>query len=77
LLEGSAIYQHLKDKIGKFSGCSIVDPFSFAIVCTRVGELIYYHGPHKLWIIAGGPQITIDLNLKFYFCLTTRDRGCL
>jgi len=20
------------------------------------GEPIYYHGPHKWWIIAGGPQ---------------------
>jgi len=29
------------------------------------GEPIYYHGPHKLWIIAGGPHITINFILKF------------
>jgi len=23
----------------------------------RGGEPIYYHGPHKWWIIAGGPKI--------------------
>jgi len=30
--------------------------------------------PHKLWIIAGGPQITIDYIQKFYLYVTTRDR---
>ena len=28
--------------------------------------------PHKLWIIAGGPQITIDF-IKLYLYLTTRE----
>jgi len=26
------------------------------------GEPIYYHRPHELWIIPGGPQITMDLS---------------
>jgi len=38
---------------------------------------IYYHGPHKLWVIAGGPQMTIDFILKFYLYLDTRDSGFL
>jgi len=29
------------------------------------GESIHYHGPHKWWIIAGGPQKMIDLIKKF------------
>jgi len=40
-------------------------------------EPIYYHGPHKLWIIAGGPHITIDFIPKFYLYLATSDRGLL
>ena len=24
--------------------------------CGRGGEPFYHHGPHKWWIIAGGPQ---------------------
>jgi len=43
----------------------------------RGGEPIYYQGPHKLWIIAGGPEITIGFILKFYLYLTMRDRGFL
>jgi len=42
----------------------------------RVGELIYYHEPHKFWLIAGSPQLTIDFILKFHLYLT-RDRGFL
>jgi len=54
---------------------SVKDCFIFY---NRGGEPIYYHGSHKLWIfIAGGPKITIDFILKFYLCLTTRDRGFL
>jgi len=44
---------------------------------SRDGEPIYYHGRHQLWIIAGGPQITIYFILKFYLYLTTRDRDFL
>jgi len=33
---------------------------------------MYYHGPHKLWFITGGPQITIDFILKIYFDLILR-----
>jgi len=33
-----------------------------------------YHGPHKLWIIAGGPHITINFIRKCYLYLTTCDR---
>jgi len=40
-------------------------------------EPVYYPGPHNLWTIAGGPQITIDVILKFYLYLNTRDRGVL
>jgi len=32
-------------------------------------NLIYYHGPHELWNIAGGPQKLIKFILKFYFNL--------
>ena len=38
---------------------------------------ICYHGPHKLWIIAGGPQWTTDCILTFYLYLTMRDGGFL
>jgi len=38
---------------------------------------IYYPGPRKLWIIGGGPEVTIDFNLKYYFYLNTRIRGLL
>jgi len=48
---------------------------SLVSLSNRGGEPIYYHGPHKLWIIAGGPQITIDFILKFYLYLITRYRG--
>jgi len=48
---------------------------AITIVYTRGGEPIYYHGPHKLWIIAGGTQITIDFILTFYLYLSTRDRA--
>jgi len=40
-------------------------------------EPIYYHGPHELWIIAGGPQRTTGCILKFYLYLTMRDGGFL
>jgi len=40
------------------------------------GEHIYCQGGHKLWIIACGPQITIDF-MKLYLYLTTRDRVCI
>jgi len=46
-------------------------------VYARGGEPIYYHGPHKLWIIASGPQITINFTLQFYLYLTTSDIGIL
>jgi len=35
-------------------------------IYSRGVEPIYYHGPHKFWIIAGGPQITTGFILKFY-----------
>jgi len=41
------------------------------------GWPINYHGPHKLWIIAAGPQMTADSILKVYLYLTTRDGGFL
>jgi len=41
----------------------------------RGGEPIYYHGAHKLWIIAGGPQIAIDFIPEFYLHLAVRDRS--
>jgi len=36
---------------------------------------MYYHGPHKVWTIAGWPQITIDFILKFYLNLSTGERA--
>jgi len=35
---------------------------------SRGGELIYYHGSYKWWVIAGGPKKTIELlqNLNLY-----------
>jgi len=42
---------------------------------TRGGESIYFHGPHKLFIISGGPPITIYFILKLYLYLTAMDRG--
>ena len=38
---------------------------------------IHYPGPHKLCIIAGGPQITFEFILKFHLYFNTRDRGFL
>jgi len=32
--------------------------WSRGMIYCRGGEPIYYNGPHKLWIIAGGPQVT-------------------
>ena len=29
--------------------------------------IIYYHGPHKLWIITGGPQLILFWNSSFIF----------
>jgi len=40
-----------------------------------MGNLFYYHGAHKLWIIAGGPHIKINFILKSYLYLATSDRG--
>jgi len=65
----------------KTSDRACTDSFTFEhrsfFVYSRGGEPNYYHGPHRLWIIAGGPQTTIVFNLKFYLYLTTRDRGFL
>jgi len=44
-------------------------------VYSRGGEPIHYHGPHKLWVIAGRPQITIDFVLKFYLYLAMGNSG--
>ena len=44
---------------------------------TRDGEPIYYHGPHKMWIITFGLQTTTGCILKFYLYLTMRDGGFL
>jgi len=48
-----------------------------SIPYSRGGEPIYYHGPHKLWIVAGGSQILFDFILKFYVYLLVKDKGFL
>jgi len=35
------------------------------MIRNRGGEPIYYHGPHGLFTIAGGPQKYFNLMLKF------------
>jgi len=37
--------------------------------CLTEAGRIYYHWPHKLLIIAGEPQKTIEFILKFYLYL--------
>jgi len=45
------------------------------VILNQGGEPIYYHVPHRSWIIAGGPQITTNFMVKFHFYLTMRDGG--
>ena len=40
----------------------------------RDGEPIYYHGPHELWNIAGGPQKLSNFIFKFYLYLPEKIR---
>jgi len=45
----------------------------YETIYTRGREPVCYHGLHKLWIIAGGPQIILNFILKFYLYLIMKD----
>ena len=50
-------------------------PFLYST--SAMGTYFCYPGPHKMWVIAVRPQITIDFILKFYLYLNMRDRCIL
>jgi len=54
------------------SNLSILELKQF--VYSRDGEPIYYHGPHKMWKIASGPQILFNFTFKFYLHLPKENR---
>jgi len=57
--------------------CKVVCCHILFYILHQCWEPICYPGPHKLWIIAVRPKITINFILKFYLYLHTRDRGFL
>jgi len=52
--------------------------FSYALRCSslyvRVGEAIYYRGPHELYILSLASRKSINFTLKFYLYVTIRKR---